>query len=675
VKGIKQFAKELSGIGRNKKVLIPVVAILTVPVLYCAMFLGAFWDPYGKLVDLPVAVVNSDQGTVREGEELHIGQDFIEKLKEGKHFDYRFVDEAEALEGLKNNAYYMAIEIPEDFSKNTATLTTDQPTPAQIRFLPNESYNFLAAQIGNTAIEKMKTELSQEVTKAYTHTVFEQLETLADGLSKASEGATEIAAGTDSAKNGATLLEQNLSKLASGSLTMRNGVGKLGDGSAKLEKGLADLQQGGGSLAGGLAQLTEAGGQLGQGAKQAEQGASQLAAGLDQSAAGAAKLEAGAGELAAGLAQYAEAHPELAEDAAMQRLIAASKQLAGGLGEAKQGQEQLAAGAVKLREGASQLAGGLEQFGGKLGEAADGSRNLAAGVQQLHGGAVQLKQGIGDLQKGVGEFAEGTGKLDEGAQQMAEGLLKLTDGTGELSSKLSEAAEKTAGINGGDSVVDMFANPVNLDVVKSTEVPNYGTGFAPYFISLGLFVGALLLTIVYSVKEPVNRPASGWSWFVGKLLTMVLIGVAQAVIADLVLLYGLGLEVQSLPLFFLFTILTSVAFMALIQFLVTVLQHPGRFVAIVILIFQLTSSAGTFPLELIPGWLQTTSLWLPMTYSVSGLKAVISSGDYAFMWDNALILLAFFALFAVMTFVYFMIAYRKEYGGGSSREQGKALAV
>jgi len=665
--------KELSGIGRNKKVLVPVLAILTVPVLYCAMFLGAFWDPYGKLTDLPVAVVNSDEGTIYEGKQMQIGQDFIDKLKEGNNFDYRFVNEEKALEGLKNNDYYMAIEIPKDFSKNTATLTTERPTPAQIRFLPNESYNFLAAQIGNTAIEKMRTELSQEVTKAYTHTVFDQLRTLADGLGKASEGATEIASGTDSAKNGATLLEQNLSKLASGSLTMKNGVDKLLDGSAKLEQGLGDLSQGGGSLANGLSQLSDAGQQLGQGARQTEQGASQLAAGLDQSAAGAAKLEAGATELAAGLAQYAEAHPELAEDAAMKRLIAASQQLAGGLGEAKKGQDQLSAGAVKLKDGTTQLAGGLDQFGEKLKEAKDGSQSLTAGAQQLQSGAVQLKQGLGDLRQGVGEFAAGTGKLDEGAQQMTQGLVKLTDGTGELSSKLSEAAEKTAGLNGGDSVVDMFVNPVNLDVVKSNEVPNYGTGFAPYFISLGLFVGALLLTIVYSVKEPVIRPASGWSWFAGKLLTMVFIGVAQAIIADLVLLYGLGLEVRSLPLFFLFTILTSVTFMALIQFLVTVLQHPGRFIAIVILIFQLTSSAGTFPLELIPGWLQSASAWLPMTYSVSGLKAVVSSGDYAFMWDNAAILFAFFATFAATTLVYFMVAYRKEYNG--SKEEGKALAV
>ncbi|WP_256759214.1 YhgE/Pip domain-containing protein [Cohnella sp. WQ 127256] len=673
MKGIKQFAREILGIGKNKKVLIPVVAVLTVPVLYCAMFLGAFWDPYDKLVDLPVAVVNSDEGTVFEGETMHIGQDFVEKLKGSNDFNYSLVNKTEAEEGLKDNKYYMAIEIPADFSALTTTLTSETPTPAQIVFMPNESYNFLAAQIGNTAIEKMRTELSKEVTKAYTHTVFDQVKTLADGLSQASDGASEIASGTDSAKNGAALLEENLNKLASGSLTMQGGIVKLVEGSAKLETGTSELVKGSGSLSGGLSQLTEANSQLGQGADQAKLGASQLAAGLSQSVEGTAKLETGAKGVASGLEQYVKAHPELAEDADLQQLIATSKQVAGGISAAKQGQDQLVAGATKLSGGTAQLASGLEQFGAKLDAAKSGSDKLATGAEQLHTGAIGLKQGLGSLSTGFSTIVDGSSQLDQGAQQITAGLLKLTDGTGELSSKLNEAAGKTSSLNGSDTFIDMFASPVDLDVVKTTEVPNYGTGFAPYFISLGLFVGALLLTIVYTVREPAIKPTSGWSWFVGKFLTMVFIGTIQAVIADLVLLYGLGLEVQSLPLFFLFSIITSITFMALIQFFVTVLQNPGRFVVIVILIFQLTSSAGTFPLELIPNWLQQASAWFPMTYSVAGLKAVVSSGEYSFMWENVWILLGFAAVFAAMTLLFFVITYRKEYAGASKNDNTIAV--
>ncbi|WMM91087.1 YhgE/Pip family protein [Heyndrickxia coagulans] len=102
--------------------------------------------------------------------------------------------------------------------------------------------------------------------------------------------------------------------------------------------------------------------------------------------------------------------------------------------------------------------------------------------------------------------------------------------------------------------------------------------------------------------------------------------------------------------------------MALIQFLVTFLQNPGRFLAIVILILQLTSSAGTFPLEVIPKFIQWFNPLLPMTYSVRGFKAVVSSGEMGVMWQNAGILLIYIAAAEILTLLYFVIRYRRQYG-------------
>ncbi|MNI06920.1 Chromosome partition protein Smc [compost metagenome] len=666
--GLKQFFKEVSAIVRNPKVLIPVIAVLMIPVLYSAMFLGAFWDPYAKMNDLPVAIVNSDKGTQFEGKELHIGDDFIDKLKESDSFSWSFIDKSEAEQGLRDNKYYMAIEIPENFSERTTTLTSTQPTPAEITFMPNESYNFLAAQIGNTAIETMKTELNKEVTKAYTRTVFDQVKTLADGLDQASVGAGDIAKGTDSAKTGIMLIEENLSKLANGSLVMKDGIGKLVSGGSQLDKGTADLKAGATAVSDGLSQLGAANTKLAEGAVQTSQGAASLSAGLTKLNAESGKLTAGAAGLANGLAQFAEASPELAKDANFQKLVETSKQIASGVEATKNAQDQLAAGATQLTQGSSQLSSGLQQFGSKLTEAGAGSVKVAEGAGQLNVGAKQLNQGLISLSSSFDTIVNGSEQLDQGAQELSQGLVKLTDGTGELSTKLNEAAQKTSDIKGGDSFVDMFTTPVDLNITKNTEVPNYGTGFAPYFISLGLFVGALLLTIVFTVKEPAVKPTSGWSWFAGKMMTMVLIGAVQSIIADVVLLYGLGLEVQNLPLFFLLSFITSVAFMSMIQFLVTVFQHPGRFIAIVILIFQLTTSAGTFPLELIPSWLQKASSLFPMTYSVAGLKAVISSGNYSIMWSNVWVLIGYAVAFSLMTLIYFVVSYRKEYVGSSIEE-------
>ncbi|WP_083682049.1 YhgE/Pip domain-containing protein [Paenibacillus sp. FSL A5-0031] len=728
-KGLKQFGKELSGIGRNKMLLISVIGVLMIPVMYSSMFLGAFWDPYGNLDKMPVAVVNADKGYEFNGEMMHIGDDFEAELKENEKFEWHFVSKEEAEAGMEDHSYYLAIEIPSDFSEKTTTLTSDKPTPAKLTYLANESYNFLASQIGSKAVDTMKMELNKEVTSAYTRTVFEQMEELVDGISKASDGAGEIADGTTKAKDGAVLIEKNLAKLVSGSLTLKEGVAKLNDGGKALGKGSAELSTGTNNLASGLAQLLAAqkelgagaaslgegagslgagavklsdglsqlagaSGQLAGGASDAQQASGQLAGGLKESAAGEEQLKAGASQLANGLAQLGQANPELADSESFASLLKASRELAAGLEKSSEGQKQLRDGASKLNEGlvkvsdglgtfdkkveeaaaggkqlgagaeqvvagAKKFSTGMNQFGSKLAEASAGGTKLATGAKQLNSGAATLTSGLSQLSSSITPFVNGSVELEDGAQQVASGLLKLEDGTQELSGKLNEASDKTSDLKLTDTMVDMFSDPVKLDVEKVTKVDNYGTGLAPYFLSLGLYVGAMLLTIVYSVREPAVRPVNGWSWFLSKALTLALIGTIQALIADAALIYVLKLEVQSMGLFVMYSILTSITFMMIIQFLVASMGNPGRFIAVILLIFQLTSSAGTFPIELVPGWLQKVSPFLPMTYSVKGFRDIISSGDFSSMAGYVAIMAGIAILFAVLSYLYFTLSHRK----------------
>ncbi|WP_162617468.1 YhgE/Pip family protein, partial [Bacillus pseudomycoides] len=263
---------------------------------------------------------------------------------------------------------------------------------------------------------------------------------------------------------------------------------------------------------------------------------------------------------------------------------------------------------------------------------------------------------------GSKQMADGVNQLADGSGKVTEGLGKVNDGSKELATKLGEGAEKTSETKGDENKYDMFASPVKVETEKVTEVPNYGTGFTPYFLSLGLFVGALLLSIVFPLREAVGIPKSGFSWFVSKFGVLLTVGVIQALVADAVLLLGLGVEVQSVPYFILFSIITSLSFIALVQFLVTTFSDAGRFIAILTLILQLTTSAGTFPLELIPKPLQIFNAWFPMTYSVSGYKAVISSGDYSFMWQNAGILMMFIVLLSLGTIGTLTWMHKRQYG-------------
>lgn len=725
------FFEELKAMVTNRKILIPVIAVLFIPVLYSGMFLWAFWDPYGHLDELPVAVVNNDKGAVFNGEKLEIGDELVKNLKENKQFSWHFVDEEEGEKGLKNQKYYMVIKIPENFSKNATTLQDEHPKKMELIYMPNESFNFLSAQIGSTAVEKIKEEVSNTLTATYAETMFDNIKKVAKGLNDAGEGAGKLHDGIVIAKDGSTEIYKNLRVLAEKSIAFKDGLQTAASGSERLNHGLDELNNGFAQLKDGQARLLE-------GAKKAETGSKQLAGGLQQSLAGmeeineklpqltngAARLKEGASNLSVSLEQWRQGAEQTKagavqvsaglekmvtqldamisqtvdpqEKAMLETLKNNVKQLAEGSKKVSGGMEQLSTGAAALKNGASQLASGATQlYNGQLAlsngmkrliagqeQLAAGADTLAvgqtklvqglttfgekmneakSGVEQLASGSGQLSSGLNELASGSNQLQGGVNKLASGSSELADGMGKLDKGSNELATKLKDGAKEVGNVKANKDVYNMFAKPVEVENKKMNEVPNYGTGFAPYFLSLGLFVGALLLSIVFPLREPAGVPSSGISWFVGKFGVLMIAGVIQALLADTVLLAGLGIDVQSVPMFILFSIITSLTFIALIQFLVTTLGDPGRFVGIVILILQLTTSAGTFPLELIPKVLQPFNAWLPMTYSVFGFKAVISSGDFAFMWKNAFILLGFTIILATGTILYFTIKHKRQF--------------
>lgn len=710
MKSLSVFLKDMGATLRRPKVFIPILVVLFIPVLYSGLFLTAFWDPYGKMNELPVAVVNEDRGATYEDKELKVGADLVEELRKSDDFAWNFVTREQAEQGMKNNDYYMTIVIPDNFSAQATTLMDDTPAPAQLIFEPNEGYNFLAAQIGGTAVKEIKTKVSAKVTEAYTETLFDQVENISGGLSDAGEGASALNEGAVKLDDGADQLKANLAKLVDGTTKLQNGVTPLAQGSESLYGGINEVNKGAATLAGGLSQLDTASQQLRSGAQDAQQGSQQLQAGLQASLEGAKKLQAGleaseqgssslktgltssvqgsakvvegASAVAQGLEQLAQANPELASNPSVQQLLAASKAVAQGADALHQGnqqllqgsdslhsaqqqlvqggselaaaQEQLLQGATALEAGQAKLSGGLEQFGAKLSEAATGGQKLASGTGQLSAGAEQLLGGVKQLSSGVGTLTDGSKQLNAGAGELKDGMDQLTEGAGELAGKLTDAAEQTSSVQKTDALVSMYAEPVSIDEHKLNEVPNYGTGFAPYFLSLGLFVGALISTLVVPVRGSSVTEASGWNRFVSRTLAFTGMSLFQSLLAVVMVLYGLGLEVQSVPLFYLFSFVTSLSYMFIIQALVTWLENPGRFLAILILIFQLTTSAGTFPLELIPNWMKVFNPLLPMTYSVKGYKAVVSTGETIVVWDNIGILLGFAVVFLALTLVYFI---------------------
>ncbi|MDB4866272.1 MAG: YhgE/Pip protein [Cohnella sp.] len=678
---------EFRRLSRSRMAMLSVAGLLFIPLMYSGMLIGAFWDPYGKLDQLPVAVVNQDAGAVMDGTTIKAGNELTDKLREQPDFKWVFTKESDAMQGLQEHRYAMAFVIPRDFSERTTTLKNETPKPAQIQYYVDDGWNYLNSRIGAEAASRLKEEASRSVTKAYAQAVMGSVSQAADGLKQAGDGAAKLADGAKAASEGAQRLHDNLAKLSNGTLSLEQGLGKLKDGSVKVADGSHQVSVGSASLADGLNRLSDAQTKLAQGAAKSQAGAAQLAdgttklkssadalaAGAGQVNSGSQSVSAGADQLAQGLAQYAKAHGGMADDAAFQKLLSAAQQLAAGGGKLQQGagslqsgaeqaaaaQGKSAAGAEQLAQGLQGLSDGLGQFGGKLSESATGANHLADGTKQLATGADQLRDGIGSAGQGFRMVQGGTAKLSGGSGDLAGGLVKLTDGSQELSGKLNNATRDAGKLSTGDKQTDMFASPVSVAEHKLTGVPNYGTGMTPYFLSLGLYVGVLLSTVILPLRDAAGGVRGGIRWYLSKVLLFAPLVLFQTVLADTVLLLGLGLKVPHVWAFYGVTAVIALTFMTILQFLISLADQIGRFLGVMLLTLQLASSAGTYPVELLPAWLQAVNPWMPMTHAIQALRLVIEGAPASEFRSPLLVLAAYAAVFVALTVAYFLIAVRK----------------
>jgi len=186
------FSSEFKRIFNKKSVLISVAVVLLVPLIYAMIMLSPKWGPQDNIDNIPVAVVNNDRGADQDGTVVNIGDELVENLKANPTLGWDFVSSEEADKGMDDMKYYMLIEVPEDFSENAITVMDDEPVQPELKFVQNEGLHYMAAQVTDTAIETIKTQLSTQITETYVQTVVDQLGGVGDGFSEAADGADQI---------------------------------------------------------------------------------------------------------------------------------------------------------------------------------------------------------------------------------------------------------------------------------------------------------------------------------------------------------------------------------------------------------------------------------------------------------------------------------------------------
>ncbi|MGP4018824.1 YhgE/Pip family protein [Saccharopolyspora sp. 5N708] len=622
-------ATELRRLTSGKLPRLALLAVTLVPLLYGAMYIYANWDPYGKLGSVPAAVVIDDAGARRDdGSQLRAGQDVYRELVESGTFDWNRTDEQQARQGVASGRYTFALVVPRDFSAALLSPADFQPRQAKLRLITNDANNYLVGTIADKVASEVRggvaagagTEAANQFLLGFS-TVHDKTVEAADGAGRLADGAGQLHDGLGQAQRGTAQLSSGAHRLLDGQSELAAGANQLTDGTRQLHNGLDELR-------GSTAALPEQTAALADGAAQVAAGNEELAAKAQQlggvSQAIADNLDGTKARITDQLRQAG------VDEATVQRIAAGLDQVNSPITEAN-GKVQTQVGQLRaLADGSRQVADGNRKLAEAMPTMASGIGRLADGATQVDDGAHRLRDGQQQALTGTRQLSSGADQLAGGAEQLTDGSGQLADGSNTLAAELGKGAQDIPNPDEQTRTATAAAigDPVAVDTQAQVKADTYGAGLAPFFLGLALWIGGFVL---FLLMRPLSSRAlaagvAPWRVALGGWLPAAAVGLVQAVLLYLVVVFGVGVHPAHAWWTLGFLVLTSFAFTAVVHSLNAAFGPKGKFIALVILVLQLVTAGGTFPWQTIPEPLHPLHQVLPLGYVVDGLRHLLYGG-------------------------------------------------
>ena len=579
--------------------------VLLIPFMYSFFYLKSYWDPYGNLSDLGVAIVNNDNK-----EDNSLSEKFVNSLKDSDSCKFEVVDSSKANDGLTNGDYYAIITIPENFTENINNAGEKNRSVTTITYAPNQKSNYLASQIISRVVLEAEKGLEGEISSAV-------VGSLVDNLNEVPKSLQTIVDATD--------------KLQEGSDNLKSGLGQINEGTKTLSSKYTELDQGIDSV---------------------KNGASSLNDGVTNLKNGSSKITSGLSDLNNGVNSYTTNTNSLIQ---LLKVCEVAHNSDGSLNLNTQRNQYIKIAYNVDCNNISLLMNGLSNQAtvSKLNSGAstllNGSKSLDEGISKLQNGTSTLQSGLDKVSSGSKTVKDSLTTLSNGTSNAYDGSVKLSDGLstfkGEIVKSKTETEEKLSKLDGLDTYVK---DSVKIDEKPKGEVKQYGVSIIPLFLSIGLWVGALMCYVIfYYDQEHRFKLLDKENRGIKQNFAYILIASIFALVTSFLIKILLGFSVTSSVTYYLSSILISVTFMSIIQLLIRLFSDVGKFLSLVVLVLQLAASGGTFPVETITYGFRWLNPLLPMTYSIKLIKEALISTDNGFIFNNAIVLI----LFAVISFL------------------------
>lgn len=670
---------------RRFRGVLPVIAlvfIVLVPLIYGAIYVTANWDPYKRLSNLPVAIVNQDQPAKANHQTVQAGNDLTNKLIDQHDFDWHTTDADTAHHGLADGDYYLTLTIPSDFSKNLASAKSFDPSRANIELRRNDANGFVIGSVTSSSQNRIEQTVNKSVVKSYFDVVFSELSKLKSGLTDASDSSEQLADGTKNAHKSAHKLDKGTAKvdkgahrLHTGAKSLSSGLKTADSGSSKLSSGLQtlddrsdELSSGASDVASGTQQLSDrvvptlntlqrAIPKAGNRADRASRNMSSVA----HSASGtSSSVSHDIDRGNTSLKKLADKHPGLSDDPAYRKLTnrmdraskradkvgsAAQRQSrhVGKINDDLQGSGQDLSGSItKAKSDVTNLNDGAQ-------DVSDGARRLNTGIARASSSADSLDTGVSKaskaskkLSKASNKLSDGTSKLKTGNHDLSKALGTVSDGASDLHDQLASSAKKVPSVSSGkrSHAAEVLAAPAKVSTHVDNPATYYGRGLAPMFFAIALWVFGITAFLVLRAVSSRSLAGRGNLWAVS-LGNWLPIG-GMAMLGSLLMIgvswLFLGLDPVRPLQFVGIAALGAVAFSAIAQLLRMLLGTPGSAILLVWLIVQLASTGGTYPPPVLPQFFSAINPYMPMTYLIDAFRLTISGGTVDHLIRDAIVL-------------------------------------
>ena len=607
MKGITEiFKNDIKAIIRNPVVMFVLLVIICIPALYALLNMQATWDPYSQTQNIKVAVVNTDSGYSTNGTHYNVGNTLVDELKDNKNFSWQFVDKDTALNGVKNGQYYAALIIPSSFSKDLLSIETTTPKQAKIQYISNDKLNPVAPRLTNAGADEVQTKINNEIVKTVDGIIFGKL---ADVGNIAKENKAQFL----KLRSFVNELNGKIGAINSDISGANSDMSTIQDIWPKVNAALPEIQKYSNSIR-----------------KNYDSMYNQIESNPQAALGKVQNMESQLSTTITGLKYVDSILTTLYHATGNAELKPVITQIETDIGYGNQALALLQKAEAAIKEGKNPKA------------------------ELLH-----LKTLLDEMDDGVNTLVANKANISQKINTAAAKLSMVNSKWPTVKSAIPIAATKLNSINVADidslialsdtnqgDVKNYFESPVDLQKESMYPVDNYGSALAPFYIPISLWIGCIIAVAMISMRVKTGKIYNAASVYLGRMGIFLIIAVLQALLVAIGSMY-LHVQISSVLLFILTTLYIGICAMIIVYSMTSAFGNAGKALAIIILVLQITGTAGIFPLEILPQFFQTIHPYLPLTYAVGALREVVAGVIWSTYWYNML----YMTIFAVVAFI------------------------